>query len=139
MGGQGECSTDAQCTMGSMGRCVESGFGAQFCRCTYDTCVHDTDCGGGTTCACHGSPYTFNTGNTCVQGNCRVDSDCGAGGYCSPSYDTSQCGGLLGYYCHTAADQCIDDTDCPSNNGPPVCVYSMTNSRWQCDTQKLCP
>jgi hypothetical protein len=104
--------------------------------------VHDTDCPGGQTCACHGSSYTDGHGNTCVKGNCRVDADCGAGGYCSPSSLTALCGdSLAGYYCHTAGDLCIDDSDCPasrSSPGAPGCMYSTTDSRWECDQRPEC-
>lgn len=100
--------------------------------------MHDTDCATGLTCACHGSPYTHGAGNTCVPGNCRVDADCGSGGYCSPSDAPMSCGALGGYYCHTAADQCIDDTDCPSSQGPQVCAYSTSTGRWECQMQGLC-
>jgi hypothetical protein len=132
-----QCEMDSQCTSGTNGRCIQAVGPIEDCECTYDSCVHDTDCPTGDTCACHGSPYTYGEGNTCVQGNCRVDSDCGPGGYCSPSYDTMSCGGLLGYYCHTANDQCIDDTDCGSANSDNVCVYS--GSEWQCGMEQLCP
>jgi hypothetical protein len=70
-----------------------------------------------------------------VTGNCRVDADCGAEGYCSPSPLTAICGdSLAGYYCHTAPDLCIDDSDC-SGEG---CVYSTTNSRWECVARLIC-
>jgi hypothetical protein len=134
-----QCSNDAQCTSGTNGRCVMSGGGVVDCSCTYDTCTHDTDCGAGRTCACHGSPYTFGQGNTCMPGNCRVDSDCGPGGYCSPAWDPNSCGSLGGYYCHTAADQCIDDTDCAASpNGPAVCTYSTSTKRWECTISPAC-
>jgi hypothetical protein len=133
------CSSDSSCMAGTNGRCVQGNGGPAYCFCTYDTCANDAACATGQTCACHGSPYTYGTGNTCVSGNCRVDGDCGAGGYCSPSYQVMSCGGLEGYYCHTSMDQCVDDSDCPSGGGPPVCTYSTTNMRWECHTQSLCP
>jgi hypothetical protein len=110
----GGCTTDSMCTAGTNGRCLHPGGGpAADCFCTYDTCIHDTDCPAGQTCACHGAPYTDGVGNTCIKGKCRVDSDCGVGGYCSPSAGSSICGdSLLGYFCHTAADLCTDDSDC---------------------------
>jgi hypothetical protein len=98
--------------------------------------MHDGDCGTGKLCACHGSPYTYGTGNTCTPGNCRVDADCGPGGYCSPAFNTSGCGSLGGYYCHTANDQCVNDNDCPSAN---VCTYSASAAVWQCAATVLCP
>jgi hypothetical protein len=138
-GGVGACHMDSQCTTGSNGRCVMNMGGAIFCRCTYDTCVHDTDCPTGQTCACHGTAYTGGNGNTCTAGNCRVDSDCGAGGYCSPSHATAGCGGIAGYYCHTAADTCTNDTECTGSGGPMVCAFSTMTSHWSCVTELLCP
>jgi hypothetical protein len=139
MGGPGMCKNDSSCTAGVNGRCVESGGGVLFCSCTYDTCAQDADCPAGKTCACHGATYTGGQGNTCVPGNCRVDGDCGPGGYCSPSYDPMSCGGLLGYYCHTAQDQCVNDSDCNgTGTGPQVCLYSTTTARWQCAQEVFC-
>jgi hypothetical protein len=47
--------------------------------------------------------------------------------------------GLLGYFCHTAKDQCIDDSDCATMNGLQVCSYSKTSGIWQCTARILCP
>lgn len=137
----GGCTSDSVCTGGTNGRCINHGGGpAADCYCTYDACVHDADCPGGQTCACHGAPYTDSAGNTCVAGNCRIDTDCGAGGYCSPSARPALCGdSLAGYYCHTAGDQCVDDTDCGAS-GPnfAACEYSTTDSRWECQQLPVC-
>jgi hypothetical protein len=35
-------------------------------------------------------------------------------------------------------DQCIDDTDCSTTQGPAVCAYSTATSRWQCATEEFC-
>ena len=136
----GMCQSDTTCTAGTNGRCVESGGGALFCACTYDACQSDTGCPTDETCACHGSAYVGGQGNACTQGNCRIDSDCdGGAGYCSPAENTMSCGDLLGYYCHTPNDQCVDDTDCTgSGNGPQVCTYSAAANRWQCQGEGLC-
>ncbi len=146
----GGCASDSDCTeAGTNGRCINPGGGpAAPCFCTNDMCIVDTDCPSGQTCACHGAPYTDARGNTCVKGNCRVDADCGSGGYCSPSSNTGICGdSLAGYYCHTAADLCIDDSDCPQSPigssgtitvGNPGCVYSTTDSRWECIIVPVC-
>jgi hypothetical protein len=138
----GGCTSDSSCAAGTNGRCLHPGGGpAADCFCTYDTCVHDTDCPGGQICACHGSPYT-RSGNTCVKGNCRVDADCGASGYCSPSALAASCGeNLAAYYCHTAGDLCVDDSDCPAASGGEIaaCVYSTRDSRWECDELPNCP
>jgi hypothetical protein len=133
------CVTDSQCTSGTNGRCVVGGGGpVHDCSCTYDACTHDTDCGVGETCACHGSTYTGDSGNQCVIANCRVDSDCGAGGYCSPSSTLGLCGfSVAGYYCHTAADTCIDDADCSSMSFGG-CVYSTSAGHWACARVIFC-
>jgi Cys-rich repeat protein len=98
--------------------------------------MQDTDCPTGQTCACHGAAYSSGAGNTCIQGNCRVDSDCGSGGYCSPAENSMSCGGVLGYYCHTAADLCVNDSDCGSDL--QVCTYSTTAGHWECQMEGLC-
>jgi len=66
------------------GRCTGS-FGPAGCGCTYDSCAGDSDCPSGQTCACHGSPYTYGLGNTCVPGKLSRGLDCRTGSYCSPS------------------------------------------------------
>jgi hypothetical protein len=136
------CTSDSQCTHGADGRCFpfEGLVGAGGC--SYDACFTDSDCPSGTPCLCRTSA-SDTSANTCVPaGNCVVDSDCGSGGYCSPS---SQCYGIAGYYCHTAADSCINDTDCPAVDAggaceiPPTCTYSPDAQRWACSEQHCCP
>lgn len=117
-----------------------SGGGALECSCTYATCAGDSSCPTGQTCACAGSPYTGGSDNTCVQGNCRVDADCeGGSGYCSPALNANSCGSILGYYCHTPNDQCVNDTDCQDTTmGPQVCTYAPTDGRWECAAEGFC-
>ena len=144
------CSSDSQCTAGVNGRCFppkpEWAGG-----CSYDECFADSSCGARTPCICRTSS-TNNSANVCdVGGNCAVDSDCGLGGYCSPSMEScastdpnikaEASNGPSPYYCHTASDLCINDSDC----GPPdaattpfpalnVCAYSTQDNRWECTT-----
>jgi len=133
------CQNDSQCSgTGVNGRCITRVGNVAGCVCTSDTCSDDSACSTGQTCACHGSPYTFGTGNTCVPGGCRVDSDCGTDGYCSPSFDTSSCGGLAGYYCHTPKDQCVDDTDCSGSQLQGFCVFSSGDGFWKCQSWGPC-
>ena len=86
-----------------------------------------------------------------------MDSDCGPGGYCSPSMETCYStnpeavvegrnyGGPNPYYCHTASDLCINDSDCAPLDAGTVtnpmtstpCAYNVQNSRWEC-TQFTC-
>jgi hypothetical protein len=141
IGAPSTCQADSDCTSGVNGRCIESpGGGARRCFCSYDTCVHDVDCPAGQACACHGTPYTGGAGNACVPGNCRVDADCGPRGYCSPSSaQVTGCSGLAGFFCHTPADECTDDSDCMGTTGPQLCAYWTTAKHWQCHTALLCP
>lgn len=134
-----QCRTDADCAdAGANARCKEVSL--NDCACTFDACAHDTDCPSGQTCSCRGLPYTASLGNMCVPSNCRVDADCWAAGYCSPS-PSSGCGPLTGFYCHTPADLCIDDADCPwlqRNSGAQQCVFSVEAGRWQCELAPVC-
>jgi hypothetical protein len=136
------CTSDSQCTSGADGRCFPFEGLVGPGGCSYDGCFTDSDCPSGTPCLCRISA-SDTSANMCVPGgNCVVDSDCGSGGYCSPS---PQCYGVAGYYCHTAADSCINDTDCPAVDAggdcqiPSTCAYSADAQRWACSEQHCCP
>jgi hypothetical protein len=129
----GYCHTDAECMnpdAGANGRCAI--FPAyNFPACSYDQCVIDSDCGDSGICSCR-DPYGAGE-NLCVPSNCSVDSDCGNGGFCSPTMEG--CGayvGTVGYYCHTAEDHCLDDSDCDADAGFPHCVFDSPINRWIC-------
>jgi hypothetical protein len=128
------CESDAECTMGTNGRCLTTKVAARLNYCSYDTCFTDADCGG-TVCTCREFP---NDANRCQSGNCKVDADCGAGGYCSPSADPDKTNfGTTGWWCHTATDACADDTDCTGNG--EKCVYDPTLSHWTCSSKAFLP
>jgi hypothetical protein len=144
--GPNSCTSDADCTAGLNGRCINAepyGIGnlPRPCACTYDTCVHDTDCGTGNVCACHGSTYMAAFGNKCVPGNCRVDADCGPGCGCSPSLDVMvqyDCS-VGGYYCHTPTDLCSNDLDCTGLAGENLCQYvGFQVPAWACGDTRRC-
>jgi hypothetical protein len=42
--------------------------------------------------------------------------------------------GTVGYYCHTASDQCATDADCGNTDGAytPYCAYDTTVGHWVC-------
>jgi len=144
------CASDSECTSGVNGRCFPFEGQVGPGGCSYDECFTDSGCGARIPCICRGSS-TDNNANVCdVGGNCAVDSDCGQDGYCSPSVQVvpnqmpNVCWGSAPYYCHTAADLCINDSDCPASDAgappfPPTytCAYSPQDSRWEC-MQAVC-
>jgi hypothetical protein len=128
-GGVPSCTADSDCTanLSSLYRyCVHG-------QCAFDQCLTDTDCGSTGVCACSTDYYGGNAAyhpNFCVPANCRLDSDCGPGGYCSPS--RGYCGTFQGFYCHTAADTCVDPAaDCASC-GYNACTYSPAVGAFSC-------
>jgi hypothetical protein len=135
------CSSDSQCDGGTNGRCSTRTTGPPIPenQCTYDECFTDSNCPSGTPCICRSSP-TDNTANVCVTGgNCVVDSDCASGGYCSPSPLLNTCDDPGPYYCHTASDTCIDDSDCFVDGGPAFfCAYEPSARHWACN-EWFCP
>jgi|HubBroStandDraft_2_1064218.scaffolds.fasta_scaffold22188_4 hypothetical protein len=132
------CCSDSDCDAGTDGRCLNFGHAGQ--QCTYDECFTDSNCPSGAPCICRSSS-TDNTANVCESGgNCAIDSECG-GRYCSPSPVPSaeECGGtspyLFPYYCHTAMDACVDDSDCfADGGGASFCVYDPPARRWACSS-----
>jgi hypothetical protein len=137
------CASDSDCTAGTNGRCFPGAGLAGAGGCSYDQCDVDSDCGTKTPCDCRSSP-SDNAANVCAQGsNCAVDSDCGPGGYCSAA---PGCGGApTQYFCHTASDTCVNDSDCPPVSAgagcatSTVCGYDGQAQRWACSQLTCCP
>jgi hypothetical protein len=143
------CTSDADCTAGKDGRCAWNG---DTCHtvCSYDDCLHDTDCPGKVPCACRSSA-TDMAANYCVVGSsCTTDADCGACGFCSlsvvPTFEDCSaevdagtgctCSGITSeaYACHTPNDECTSNADCPGSTS--YCSYSEAETRWICN---VCP
>jgi hypothetical protein len=128
------CEQDEDCTDGENGRCVQH----RNVECTYDACFEDSTCAQGDqrfACECEGGWASDH--NICLhQGNCLVDADCGEGGYCSPSFgDCGTYSGTVGYFCHTAEDECVDNTDCggPMDGSESYCKFNPAVGHWTCD------
>jgi len=143
----GSCTNDSECPAtndagGTNGRCTPSeddGPAISCPSCQYDQCSTDSQCGAGSVCACGGDALSGRFPNACLSGNCQVDSDCGSGGYCSPN--VGFCGeGTLGYYCHTADDECHNESDCQNNPNSfgGQCVYDTSKKIWDCQSEG-CP
>ena len=138
----GECMTDADCTAGTIGRCVTT----STCTCRYNACVTDADCAAGTDCVCDTGGGAGSGGanypTACVPSNCRTDADCGVGGFCSPTFTGSVCGSLYGWFCHTPNDECGVDADCVNDNPKaavvPRCEYSPERGVWVCSITTFC-
>ena len=129
------CTTNEACTQRSGGRCVyNTGACGEPCvatapnsACVYDACAVDTDCPGGSVCICgQGGPVANECGPV---GNCRVDADCPSG-YCSASVDS--CGAFNGYFCHTAKDECNDDSSCANSGLFAKCTVDTSSAAWKC-------
>ena len=100
-------------------------------KCSVDACLTDSDCKGGQVCACAdeiGGGGALRLGNECMTTQCQVDSDCGSGQVCSAS--VGPCGSLLGFYCHTPADECLTNSDCCGTT--PLCTFQTTSGHWAC-------
>ncbi len=132
------CTTLTDCT-GDGGINISPYGGCLNGVCSRDQCLLDSDCGSGMLCACTSQlGYRGNaiqSGNQCIATNCRLDSDCGSGGVCSPSNGDS-CGGLSGFFCHSAADTCLTNADCCGST--PSCVYQPTLGHWACQAVSVC-
>lgn len=133
--GSRACTADTDCSCGfslAPARCIIDATGNGSCTC--DQCLTDDECGGGSVCSCQGATFGWahqSWGNVCVSSNCNIDDDCGPGSYCSPTV-SSTCGsffGVQGYYCHSSADVCIDDSDCPA---PGYCAFAPESGQWVC-------
>jgi hypothetical protein len=121
-----QCARNEDCNQKPNGRCIVAASSARA-TCFYDQCMGDRDCMPSQVCGC--TPQTTPV-NICIQAECYIDADCGASGYCSPSI---ACGGVVGYYCHVAADECVNDPDC---TGVP-CSYDIGAAHWAC-VNKTC-
>ena len=138
------CASDSDCTAGQNGRCFPFEGLVGPGGCSYDQCFEDSACGAKTPCICRASA-TDNAANVCDPGgNCAVDSDCGPGGYCSPSVSACLWNSPAPYFCHTPADGCINDSDCPSVDAGTgscstfsTCAYDPQAGYWGC-TQLTC-
>ncbi|MEI9952256.1 MAG: hypothetical protein WDO74_25525 [Pseudomonadota bacterium] len=134
------CQSHAECTEGENGRCL--GNGHDGWHCTYDSCFVDSDCADSASaeppvCGCEQGFRSDH--NVCLSGNCRLDAECGEGGYCSPSLGS--CGNYaktVGYFCHTQADECTDDSDCDASSSPygAYCAFTPEVGHWRCSTQQ---
>jgi hypothetical protein len=127
-----ECHADSDCMQGGRdGRCLPYSF-YSTCICVYDGCYQDSECAAGHVCQCQ------DDGNYCISAECAVDADCGPAGFCSRPIIEPGCGisgAYGGWSCHTAADSCLDNSDC---NPGSYCVKVIATGRWECRQLSFC-
>ncbi|HEY2404916.1 MAG TPA: hypothetical protein VGI10_02890 [Polyangiaceae bacterium] len=126
------CEQDSDCTQGVNGRCGIRGP-APVVECSYDECATDADCPSRTPCLCRESSASSAANSCALAADCAVDTDCGPGGFCSPSMLNQSCGAT--YHCHTSADTCIDDSDCPNPSivDPVGCNFDSSLGHFVCN------
>ncbi len=130
------CDATADCPAAQGVSCLAYDDAGLARYCNDDACHVDRDCGDGGVCLCGSasSSATLATPNVCLSaGNCRLDSDCSPVHYCSPS--SVGCGTTFAYYCHTAHDDCSNDTDCRQDQ---LCLYAPSAGKWSCFTAGTC-
>lgn len=127
---RGECVRDSDCTAGANGRCDNN---REWWSCSYDECFDDSACTTGGPCAC-GGRYGSDGPNVCMAGNCQTDADCGDAGYCSPTQGVcGSYGGIIGFYCRTPTDTCVNDSECADpTRGGGYCMYTPELGHWAC-------
>ena len=120
------CRSHGECSEGDNGRCSYNGD-----ACTYDECFGDEDCQQNALCDCAGGP---DANHRCLPVECRTDQDCTSGMWCSPSPQLECPQPVVGYFCHTATDECVVDGDC---RPAEYCAFNPSSRAWACATQ-LC-
>jgi hypothetical protein len=127
----GQCATDSDCTMGSLGVC-RSWFPGDFCMCFYGHCTTDADCEPDQACICASQEIHTSTA-ACRRSGCRTDQDCG-GHLCGLNVD--DCDNPLGLECHTPNDECHGPEDCGGDGW--VCAYRNDPGHWVCQRIPPC-
>ena len=104
---------------------------------TVDACTTDDQCGDRRVCSCFSANNPRTGGNVCsAPGQCKVDGDCPAGRVCTASY-TLTCAQPFAviYACHSADDDCNNDSECTSPSGRGVtnlCTFRPERGTWGC-------
>ena len=132
-----DCTDDADCSEKAPCACRSSTSATAANTCATDSnCRVDADCGHGGFC----SPSLLDNVCQCFSERfCQAD----AGSSCSETGSDGvtksvpcSCGGNCGhgYFCHTAKDTCLDDSDCARG----TCNFDLTSRAWMC-TAFICP
>lgn len=99
------CATDADCTEGTNGRCLESHIrGVPVAACSYDQCFVDADCPPRHACVCGRRGPDASGAHGCSPNQCESDADCASGHYCRRSE--------WGKHCQSLHDECVVGQGC---------------------------
>jgi hypothetical protein len=120
------CQEDADCTLGSNGRCPRV---FETALCVYEECVTDADCVLGANCVCsERSGYD----HTCVVAGCD-DSRCAAGQQCKEDESVGGVPPEWNWHCTTDRDECASMDECaPNDVTREWCGYDYARQLWTC-------
>lgn len=136
-----ECFADSDCDAGPcVCRPSTSSSAPNLCY-TAGNCTIDSDCGSGgwcspsggsacdsyALCADAGLPAPGTTSTAPPSVGCWESSDDGGSWTATQCLCGNACG-QAAYYCHTACDVCVNDSDCSSGS----CEYDVHNGIWDC-------
>jgi hypothetical protein len=125
------CTSDSDCSGNVPCACRASSADATANTCqTASNCRVDTDCGSGGFC----SPSLVNNNCQCFSESFCTAADQGSCAETGPDGILKavpcSCGGNCGhgFFCHTAKDGCLDDSDC----GGGLCTFDLNAQAWVC-------
>lgn len=138
-----DCTSDAQCSDGTNGRCIQdttylegdSGDGdgdpGTICRCAY-SCSSDADCEQGSICV--PPAVSYSDWPICIPAGCQIGSECGECGECgmAASLQHVSCAGpVYAVECRTADDLCAGGCKLGT-------CFPAPNGQWQCHYIRQC-
>jgi hypothetical protein len=132
-----DCTQDSDCPANAPCACRPSSSDSAPNACaTGSNCRVDADCGTGGFCSPSlvGSPCGCNSEIFCQADSGSSCGETGPDGVMKsvPCSCNGNCG--HGYFCHTAGDSCLNDSDCVGG----YCNFDLTSQAWIC-TGLSCP
>jgi len=131
------CVTDADCTDGAFGRCVQGidpFLGEEYCGCRYG-CATDDDCGEGSVCACGGDGADYPSVSRCIAATCDGPDACETEA-CAVGTADDGCGISYRMSCLSNEDTCQSDDDC--GGGLQDCWPDTQTGVWGCEDFCCC-
>jgi len=120
----GACTSDAECTDGVEGACLDRGIQIEWCTCVY-ACSQDSDCGEGEICLPPGVWEGGPAWGTCVPASCTLNTDCPSQECSFTVYDNG-CSLEPRLACRAPDDDCRTDADC-ADPYAPSCAFNVSD------------